>query len=299
MPTAFYGVTCMQTFVAALWAFDTLHEALTVAGVYKYIMAGLMNPLAILDEIPELVLQIFLTTLVSTPTQAFFVYRIYIFSGKNLVAPVLWAMQAIYQVVAAILYVAKSFYTVNGNIQVVGYGVLDDSFFTAIATSCLSITVAVDVLIAIAMTFLLFRKRNTTGFASTAHILQRLIMFAVNTGIWTATFAVLSLILLRVFPTNLLYVVFGIPLSSIYCNTLLANLNARTYIRGGTTPNGGADVVMMSLPMSDVTKANSEKQSEEMKPELISSTHAHENVHKTNEVTFMDADRSTTPENSV
>jgi len=34
--------------------------------------------------------------------------------------------------------------------------------------------------------------------ASTAHILQRLVMFAVNTGIWTATFAVLALILVRI-----------------------------------------------------------------------------------------------------
>lgn len=70
--------------------------------------------------------------------------------------------------------------------------------------------------------------------------------------------------------------VFGIPLSSVYCNTLLANLNARTYIRGGTTaPDTGADAVMMSLP---ITKADSEpeKQIEGMKHELISSTDAHE-----------------------
>ena len=31
------------------------------------------------------------------------------------------------------------------------------------------------------------------------------------------------------------YTVFGFPLCSVYCNTLLANLNARTYIRGETT----------------------------------------------------------------
>ena len=66
------------------------------------------------------------------------------------------------------------------------------------------------------MTFLIFRKRNESGFAryahvscrrentsqrwstSTAHILQRLTMFAVNTGIWTATFAVLAIIMVRV-----------------------------------------------------------------------------------------------------
>ncbi|KAF8555072.1 hypothetical protein OG21DRAFT_1603108 [Imleria badia] len=308
MSTAFYGVACMQTFfyyvqygsrisnslvslrsdpgpsypndslrmksfVAVMWILDTIQEALTVAGVYKYIMAGLVNPLAILDQTPELVLQIITTLLISTPTQAFFVYRIYMLSGKNMImAPVLWGIQAVYQVVAAILYVAKSVYTVDGSIRVVGYTVIDDSFSTGIATSCLAITVAVDVLIAITMTFLLFRHRNATGFASTEHILQRLTVFAVNTGIWTATVAALSLILMRVFPTSLLYMVFCNPLGSVYCNALLANLNARTYIRGGkATHNAGADMAMMSLPVSDVTKA--EKQSGETKSELFFSTH--------------------------
>lgn len=36
------------------------------------------------------------------------------------------------------------------------------------------------------------------GFTSSVHILHRLTMFAVNTGIWTAIFALLSVILVRV-----------------------------------------------------------------------------------------------------
>ncbi|KAG6381790.1 hypothetical protein JVT61DRAFT_398 [Boletus reticuloceps] len=66
--TAFYGVACMQTFlyyvhyendplrtkilVAILWALDTIHEALCVAGAYKYIMAGLANPFSFSTDIP-------------------------------------------------------------------------------------------------------------------------------------------------------------------------------------------------------------------------------------------------------
>ncbi|KAG6379582.1 hypothetical protein JVT61DRAFT_10087 [Boletus reticuloceps] len=44
----------MKIFVAVLWALDTVHEALTVAGVYKYIIAGLINPSALLYTNPEL-----------------------------------------------------------------------------------------------------------------------------------------------------------------------------------------------------------------------------------------------------
>lgn len=73
---------------------------------------------------------------------------------------------------------------------------------------------------------------------------------------------------MHVFPSNFLYLVFAIPLSSLYCNTLLANLNARVYIRGeATTHYPGGDLVMMSLQVSGDTKT---EQSRETK--LISST---------------------------
>ena len=49
--------------------------------------------------------------------------------------------------------------------------------------------------------------------------------------------------------------VFGIPLSSLYCNTVLANLNARAYIRGeSATHNPDTDLVIMSPEFGD-TKA--------------------------------------------
>ena len=63
---------------------------------------------------------------------------------------------------------------------------------------------------------------------------------------------------MHVYPTNALYGVFAIPLSSIYCNTLLANLNARLYmITGdGMTYNTGADSgLMIRSPMSSDTMA--------------------------------------------
>ena len=86
-------------------------------------------------------------------------------------------------------------------------------------------------------------------------MLQRLTVFAVHTGTWTAVFALLSLLFvsiicrrrvhpqsvltshtwqLYVLPLENLYSVFGIPLCPVYCNTLLANLNARVYLKDGS-----------------------------------------------------------------
>ncbi|KAF8555073.1 hypothetical protein OG21DRAFT_955594 [Imleria badia] len=316
MSTGLYGVACMQTahsgrfyyyvhypndslrmksFVAAMWSFNTIHVALTIAGVYKYIMATLVNPAAVLVEIPELAIQILSAATISMPTQGFFVYRIYIFSGKNIVAPILWSIQMIYQFVAAILWVAKSLHTVDGTVQAVGFTELTDSFFTNLTISSLALAAGVDILIAIAMTFLLFQSRSATGFASTVHILQRLIMFAVNTGIWTATFALLASIMLHVFPSNLIYVLFGIPLGSIYCNTLLANLNARSYIRGDpVVDNIGAELAMGS------PGASSDPKTMIQSGDIKFASSPFMNIRKTTEaITFTDMDRSQTTQNTV
>ncbi|KAF8141405.1 hypothetical protein EV363DRAFT_1578669 [Boletus edulis] len=272
MSTAFYGVTCMQTFfyyvyypndplrmksfVAALWVLDTIHGALVISGgwclrmhtllpplvlihlmspaAYKYIMAVLVNPLS-LNEIPELIqIEILFTALVAVPAQGFFVYRIYIFSGESIVPPLIWVPLAAYQLVSTIIYIVKAFYGTNG-VHVAELSVLGDTFFTDLAISYLSVAAATDVLIAAFLTVLLVRKRSTPVLSGMGHILHRLTVFAVNTGIWSATFAVLTLVLLCLYPHNSIYTVFGVPLCSIYCNTVLANLNARTYILGDMT----------------------------------------------------------------
>jgi len=90
-----------------------------------------------------------------------------------------------------------------------------------------------DVFISILFIHLLLRERaNAPTLKSTVQLLQRLTILAVNSGIWTATFAVLAAVLLSAMPFPLLSTVFGIPVCPLYCNTLLANLNARAYIQG-------------------------------------------------------------------
>jgi hypothetical protein len=80
-------------------------------------------------------------------------------------------------------------------------------------------------------------------------MIRRLLIFSVFSGIWTALFAILVMItvshhvisnILRAqvtsqylgFPDTAIFAVFDLPLCSLYCNTLLANLNSRD--RGST-----------------------------------------------------------------
>jgi hypothetical protein len=232
--------------------------------------------------------------MVAVTTQGFFVYRIFVFIGKNMVVPLIWVPLAIYQLGSVLMYVWKALYIADG-VHAVELAVLGDRFFMNIATSSLSVAAGADVLIAVFLTLLLTRKRIATGYTSTAHILQRLMVFVVNAGIWTATFAILSLVLLHLYPTNLLYSVFAFPLCSVYCNTLLANLNARSYIRGDpVVDNIGAELAMGSPGASSDPKTMIQSGDIKFAPSPFM------NIRKTTEaITFTDMDRSQTTQNTV
>ncbi|KAI9060945.1 hypothetical protein FKP32DRAFT_1730168 [Trametes sanguinea] len=73
----------------------------------------------------------------------------------------------------------------------------------------------------------------------TDRLIYRLTAFAINTGVWTALCALFTIITLAAYPNIQIYVSLNLVICPLYCNTLLANLNARGYIRGDdfTEPN--------------------------------------------------------------
>jgi hypothetical protein len=86
-----------------------------------------------------------------------------------------------------------------------------------------------DVLIAVALCILLHRSR--TGFQRSDTMINKLIVFAVNTGVLTSLCAIASLISITVAGDTFLYIAFFFCLGRLYTNCLLANLNARKKIR--------------------------------------------------------------------
>ncbi|PIL37556.1 hypothetical protein GSI_01250 [Ganoderma sinense ZZ0214-1] len=91
---------------------------------------------------------------------------------------------------------------------------------------------AEDVLISLTLIFLLWQRRISDGFKSTDKILHRLTVFVINTGVWTALCALFTIITLAAYPNVQIYVSLNFVVCPLYCNTLLANLNARGFIRG-------------------------------------------------------------------
>ncbi|KAH7917972.1 hypothetical protein BV22DRAFT_1042060 [Leucogyrophana mollusca] len=259
-----WGITCMQTFmyyvhyqedkmvfkffVAYLWVFDTTHQSLIIGGVYKILVVWFDNPLFLTNVVQELIWGYLISTFVALPTQGFFVYRIWRFTNKSFIPPLLWFPSAIYQLVSCLIYVSKG--TQSTTTAALGVGL-----FKTLVISCCVVAVATDTSIAIGLTYLLLKRDIGSGFKRSARMLQRLAIFSINSGSWTAIFALLMIILYTVFPSNLIYVVGYFPVSSIYCNTLLANLNARAYIRGESSSlSAGADLISMQFSTTKVNR---------------------------------------------
>ncbi|KIJ64796.1 hypothetical protein HYDPIDRAFT_28157 [Hydnomerulius pinastri MD-312] len=236
----FYGVSILQTFayylwypkdrcylkllVAAIFVLDTAHKFMLCISVWKYLVqnCGDYAYLAVANVFE--VVSLLISSFVSFIVQTYFVWRIcFLSTGRfkwffpSLLMPAVTAVLAlgIYTVVAElinptipiprrILQVAKAY---NGG------------------------SAAIDIAIAISLCTLLAMGR--TGFnRSTDRMLFRLIVISVNTGLWTALFGLLTMVFMAVFPIDLVFTGVYNPLCTLYCNTLLANLNLREYARG-------------------------------------------------------------------
>ncbi|KAJ2986247.1 hypothetical protein NUW54_g9847 [Trametes sanguinea] len=62
-------------------------------------------------------------------------------------------------------------------------------------------------------------------------MIHRLIVLTVVTGLWTAIAALVDFVLVAAIPQGLLFCIVELPFSSLYVNSLLANLNARQFLR--------------------------------------------------------------------
>ncbi|KAF7319785.1 hypothetical protein MKEN_00761000 [Mycena kentingensis (nom. inval.)] len=105
--------------------------------------------------------------------------------------------------------------------------------------------------VAISVSLIVALVRSRTGFRKTDTIINRLIIGAVETGVFAATFAMGDLFAFVFFQESNLYLLFAFPIGRIYTNTLLHVLNSRDSIRSAPqTMTGGA--ISLGEVFSDV-----------------------------------------------
>jgi hypothetical protein len=213
--------------VAWLWLLDTIHQALVIKAMYG-IFVSRFGDVAALALIPhDFIAEIIFTVLVSSTAQLFFTYRIWLFSGKKWIFPFLAIPIVIGQIVIQSVYMAAL--------------LVDNTLPTLVKINPLAIaynTIAAssDVALAACMVYLLRAERS--GFDSSDQLVGKLVLFSLNSGLWTALVALATVITLVGVPLpDLIFPAVYTMLCPLYCNTVMANLNSRKFLQQSNQKN--------------------------------------------------------------
>ncbi|PIL34992.1 hypothetical protein GSI_02779 [Ganoderma sinense ZZ0214-1] len=208
----------MRSFVGLLFVLDTVSLALGVAALFKYVVSDFGEPLLLLHIPPTLALEDALTVVIRTFTQCFFAYRIWALSKRNVT------------LVTSVVILALCSFGPGMAISVDMY--TDDDIFSlgTLKTRILAgfangLSAVCDILITASLCYYLHSKR--TGFRRTDSMIDRLIVYAVNRGALTAICQAGEMITTVAFPGRFIFIPFALLNSKLYCNTLLATLNAQ------------------------------------------------------------------------
>ncbi|KAF5365649.1 hypothetical protein D9758_003160 [Tetrapyrgos nigripes] len=117
--------------------------------------------------------------------------------------------------------------------------------FQWIASTGLACAAVADLLIAASLSFYLHRSR--TGIRTTDSIINKLLLYAINTGLLTSIFALTDMICFLTMPNNLIHIAFNLMIGKLYTNSLLASLNVRDSLREELYDNGKAGYTMSTF----------------------------------------------------
>jgi len=205
----------LKAIVGTLWVLDTLHSILVMHICYFYLVQNYFDPLRLLEGTWSLRISISLTGLITLIAHGFFSRRIYIFSG-NIWTPV------------AIMVISLIRFGFNLASTVMSYkNPTFDGFAHFIWIICITLGLAIisDVIITVSLCWYLQKSR--TGFEKTDSIIDKLLLYSINTGLLTIVFNSAVLICASVMKKNLIFVGLYFIISKLYTNSLLAVLNSR------------------------------------------------------------------------
>ncbi|KAI9460439.1 hypothetical protein HD554DRAFT_1587456 [Boletus coccyginus] len=231
-----YGFTCIQTWlyyirypsdpwhikllVVGVFVSDTLHQALITHTVYTYLVTDFGVFAALGDIVWSLIVEVLFNGITALLVQSFLAMRVYRLSNESWLATGLVMILVIGEFVLVVVYAIQAL-PFKTFVQLTSLKTL--------SMSVNAVAAAGDVLIAVLLCALLQRSR--TGFRRSDSLINKLIVFSINTGLLTSLCAIASLVSIVAWPNTFIYIAFYFCLGRLYCNSLLATLNARRSLR--------------------------------------------------------------------
>ncbi|KAH7879333.1 uncharacterized protein C8R40DRAFT_1262886 [Lentinula edodes] len=272
----------LRFLVAAVMIVDTLHQALIAHTVYTYLITNFGNAPELLNTVWSLLAEVLVNVRIldyhlgiwatSDHRSDSRASRLYLFKGsynppiineggRQSYPPITvsWLIESgnVEQltIFATFLLVAAEF------VSVFVFGVIGLTrvhTFVELSDILKSLSITVNVLAAVADTYIaglltLLLHTSRTGFQRSDSIINKLIIFSINTGALTSLCAIASMLSILLAPATFIYISFffcmGRQMMDIYANSLLATLNIRTLIRkeGGSNVQASGDTGSIPL----------------------------------------------------
>lgn len=208
-----------------MFALETVQTALTGSDVHYWFLTGFGDVERLKSSHYAPVDIAIMDAIISLIVQEYFCYRIWTLNRRP------W-----FCLIIAVTAVSQSIGAAWGGFRsvVVGkYAVSKAALYLWSLPSALA-----DILIAVAMTLLLLRARDTEGRFSN-FVMIRVVRLTIETNALTAAVAIASFVLFVAFPNEIYYTFTAGIIGKLYSNTLLVTLNNRIYFRDHPPPGHG------------------------------------------------------------
>ncbi|KAI6139857.1 hypothetical protein EDD17DRAFT_1881260 [Pisolithus thermaeus] len=235
-----YGITTLQTYmyfmyysedasttkflVIAIWILDTLHISFVCHALYYYLITNYAVPTSLEYIVWSFPASLLMNLLVVSAVQCFFAYKIYYLCRPQ----VKWLVTA--------PIILSVFTHLGFGVETVVLVSVNDafSFLPRIRSyaliPCAAAIVLGEVLITLSLCILLYDNGSHSAFPRTKHILNTLVIYAVNRCLLTLIFTVAELVTI-VDNQDAWAVGLDFNIGKLYANSLLASLNTRQYLR--------------------------------------------------------------------
>ncbi|KAI0760876.1 hypothetical protein BD413DRAFT_253167 [Trametes elegans] len=243
-----YGLTTLQTFiyfqkypndtctlkylVGAVWLLESAHTGFCMQFLYAYFVAGFGNYAYLRHVNWGVGATAACSVGVALCVQGYYTWRIWIVSGNNKVWTAAIGAFAMIRIGLGIGSFAQSY--------IYPQWILLRNAKSAYATFSggLGAAALVDMLVAVGLSLYLTRNRNSWNRESESMV-NRILLYAVNTGAITGVTSLLCVVLFAVPNTGLAFLGLTMIQTKLYANSLLGSLNARAHIRNKGSSHPG------------------------------------------------------------
>ncbi|KAF7300460.1 hypothetical protein HMN09_00929900 [Mycena chlorophos] len=221
----------MKILVAVVWTLELVHAISISHTTYTYLVLDYTDPLKLQGKMPAtLAVSVLVGAIITATVQGYFSFRIWVLAPNaffKLVSGVLWLSAAAY-LFGSLADTILSIEAPNIATFLSKYGKL--MLYPTI------LNLANDLLITAALLTILIWTRQQ-GIARTALLVDRLILWTIETGMITSGFSCLNLAFYDTEPNNFIWIAMQIIKARLFANTLLATLNSRTAFLAAMGPS--------------------------------------------------------------